>query len=68
MHVLDGLAESKTIAGDDGGGVYAVLHKLVSSPKEFCGDDDNGCRAISNLLVLLVCQVHQDLPRWVLDI
>lgn len=66
--VLDSFAQGKTVAGNDGGGVYTVLHQLVSATEQLCGDEDDGGSAVANLLVLLLCEVDEDLAGRVIDI
>jgi hypothetical protein len=48
--------------------VYSVLHELVSSSQKLGGDQDNRGSAVTDLLVLLVRKVDEDLAGGVLDV
>jgi hypothetical protein len=41
--------------------VYAVLHQIVSTAEELSGNQDDGCRSVSNFFILLLGEVDQDL-------
>ncbi len=48
-------------ASNDTGGVDFVAYKLIGTLEDLCSDDDHRCCTIPNLLVLQLCQFHQDL-------
>ncbi|RDA84126.1 hypothetical protein CP532_0101 [Ophiocordyceps camponoti-leonardi (nom. inval.)] len=65
---LDGLAQRQTVAGDDGGGMYPVLHQLVAPTQQFGGDEDDRSGAVADLFVLLLRQVDEDLTGGIFDV
>ena len=56
-----------SVAGNNGRRVYFHLHQLVRASQKFRSDEDDGCCPISNLLVLFLRQIHENLGSGVLD-
>jgi hypothetical protein len=56
------------VPGDDAGRVDLVLDQLVRALEKLGCEDHNGRRAVPNLLVLKVGELHEDLGSWVLDL
>lgn len=67
LHEFACLPTREAVASDDGGRVDLLLDELVRAPKQLGGNEDNGGRAITDFLVLLLRKVDENAARGVLD-
>ena len=67
LHVLHCLPARKTVAGDDRRGVDLRLDELICAAQKLGGNDDDGRSAITDLLVLLLCEIDENAACGVID-
>ena len=66
LHKLYRLLARESVPSYYGRWVYFLLDELVCLPQKLRSDNDDRGRAISDLLVLLLCKVHEDASSWML--